>query len=92
MLVAANRQFYSVSKKQSENTTSQRPIKRLREDIEKTTPTTVVNQGSTAKITEESRDRNQNFLTTSPNTTYNTAGLAVKLNPLNPLTTNVPII
>ena len=46
----------------------------------------------TAKITEEPLDRNQNFLTTSPYTTYNTAGLLVKLNPLNPLTANVPII
>ena len=59
MLDAANRQFHSVSQKlQSENTTSQRPTKRPREYPEETTPTIIVNQVSTATITEESVHRN----------------------------------
>ena len=44
MLEAANRQFYSATReKQSENTTSQRPTKRPRENTEETTPIIIVN-------------------------------------------------
>ena len=39
-----------------------------------------MNQTSTATITEESVNRNQNFLTASPITIHNTDGLAPKLN------------
>ena len=53
---------FSFTKKQNENTTSQRPTKRPREDPERATPTIIVNQASTATITEESVNRNQNFL------------------------------
>ena len=57
---------FSFTKKQSENTTSQWPTKRPREDPEETAPAIIVNQASTATITEVSVNRNQNFLTASP--------------------------
>ena len=64
--------------KQSDNTTSQRPTKRQSEDLKETTPTIIVNQAPTAKVTEESVNRNQNFLRASP--VHNIDGLALKLN------------
>ena len=62
-----------LTKKQGENATSQRPTKQPREDLEETTPLI-------ATITEESVNRNQNFVTAFPITTHNTDGLALKLN------------
>ena len=56
---------FSFTKKQGESTTSQQPTKRPREDPEETMPTIIVNQASTGAITEESVNRNQNFLTAS---------------------------
>ena len=41
-----------------------------------------MNQASTTTITEESANRNQNFLTASPIIIHNTDGLALKLNSL----------
>ena len=72
----------SFTKKQGENTSSQRPTKRPKEDLEETPPKIIVNRASTATITEEPIKRHQNFLTDSPITIHNTDELILKLNRL----------
>ena len=74
---------FSFTKKQSENTTSQRATKRLGENLEEATPTIIVNQASTVTITEESVNINHKLLTASPNHyTQPNCRLALKLNRL----------
>ena len=57
--------LFNFAKKQDENATSQGPIERRREHLEKTTPAIITNQVSIVAITEESVNRNQKFLTAS---------------------------
>ena len=73
---------FSFTKKQSENTTSQRPTKQSREHPEETTPTIIVSQASAATITKESVKKIHKFLTASPINIHNADGLAPKLNRL----------
>ena len=54
--------LFNFTKKQDENATSQRPIERTREHLEKTTPAIITNQVSIVTITKESVNRNENFL------------------------------
>ena len=74
---------FSVLKKQGE-TSKQISNERAREEIEGTNPTVIISQVSTATITNETVDQNQNFLTASSTLgqKHNTDGLAIKLNRL----------
>ena len=53
--------LFNFTKKQDENTTSQRPIERRREHLEKTTPAIITNQVSIVAITEEQSTETRSF-------------------------------
>ena len=61
---------------------NQRPVKRLRGDIEDMTLETLVSQVSKSTITDEGDNTNPNLLMARPPRTHNTDALAINLNVL----------
>ena len=83
MLDAVNWQIHSVSQR---NKVKIQPVNYQLNDqekiLKKIMAALILNQTSTASITEESVNRDQNFLNAAPITIHSTDGVALKLNHL----------